>query len=106
MFKHEDLEDIVNGESVIAKDSIWNVIDETENYEGGIENIEDNLEMTFQIPSAAKENNDTTDIEEGSRVLVKCEHCIFETSNQERMKIYGFKNKFSKGEVYLYSVQI
>ena len=55
MLKHEDVENIVNGESVIAKDSIWNVIDETENDDGGNEPIEDNLEMTFQIPSASKE---------------------------------------------------
>ena len=52
LFKHEDLEDIVNGESAIAKDSIWNVIDETENDERVIENID--LEMTFQIPSASR----------------------------------------------------
>ena len=56
MFKHEDLEDIVNGESVIAKDSIWNVIDETENDVGGNKDIEDDLEMTFQNPSASNEN--------------------------------------------------
>ena len=98
MFKHDDFKEIDNSESVTTKDSIWNVIDETENDDGGTKNIEDNLEMTFQNPSESKENNVTIDIEEGSPVLVRCEHCNFETSNQERMKRHDFEIHSVKGK--------
>ena len=45
MFKHDYLEDVEIGESLVAKDSIWNVVDESELNDGDKKNDDDNLEM-------------------------------------------------------------
>ena len=77
MFKHEHLEDVDIVESLIAKDSIWNVGDESEIVDDETTNKDDNLEMTFQNPSPTHEINVETEIEE---TLVRCELCNFETA--------------------------
>ena len=89
MFKHEYLEDVDIVESLIAKDSIWNVGDESEIVDDKTTNKDvDNLEMTFQNPSPTQEINVETEIEE---TLVRCELCNFETANKERMKRHTFE---------------
>ena len=96
MFKHKHLEDVDIVESLIAKDSIWNVVDESEivDYETTNKDV-DNLEMTFQNPSPTQEINVETEIEE---TLVRCELCNFETANKERMKRHTFEIHSVKGK--------
>ena len=43
MFKHDYLEDVEIVESLVAKDSIWNVVDESELNDGDKKNDDDNL---------------------------------------------------------------
>ena len=83
MFKHEDLEVIVNDKAKSAKDQIWNVMDETDNDDeaNGNETHEDNLEMTFQKPSTSKATN-ANEVE--LYLNFNCDLCIFKTTDIKR----------------------
>ena len=98
MFKHDYLEDVEIGESLVAKDSIWNVVDESELNDGDKKNDDDNLEMTFQNPSPSQEINVEKDTEQNSPVLVRCDICNFETTNKETMTRHTFEIHSVKGK--------
>ena len=99
MFKHEHLEDVDIVESLIAKDSIWNVVDESEIVDDETTNKDvDNLEMTFQNPSPTQEINVEKETEETSPALAICELCNVETAIKERMKRHTFEIHLVKGK--------
>ena len=98
MFKHEDLDDIVNDKAKKAKDSIWNVMDETDNDDeaNGNETLEDILEMTFQNPSTSKATN-ANEVE--LYFNFNCDLCIFKTKDKTRFirhrkEIHSIQGKY------------
>ena len=75
MFRHKYLEYVTIGESLIEKDSIWNVVDESDIVdEETTKKDDENMDMTFQNPSPSQEINVVEEeTNKSSPALVRCD---------------------------------